>query len=97
LELSEEIWLFFWEKELEDLNSTLNDISSIKIKDWCWHESELSRKLQKNLLQTIEYMYSHKIITGDSLRKFLKLQNTMQIVACNRVVDFINDSKRFRK
>jgi hypothetical protein len=88
LELSEKIWLLFLQKHQEDLNSKLHDIILIKIEDHFWLEGKLFCNLQKNLLQAMDYMYSHKIIPGDLLRKFLKLQNTMQIVASHRVMDF---------
>jgi hypothetical protein len=49
-------------------------------------------RLQKNALQTVEYMYRNSIITGDDLRHFWKLGDTLEIAARNR---FQNDILEF--
>jgi hypothetical protein len=71
------------------LNSILHDIPSFTDQGGNIYyalATIVSSKLQNNVFQTIEYMYSHKFITADALRKFLTLKNTLHIAAFHRVL-----------
>jgi hypothetical protein len=85
-DLGEKIGQIFWDSQVEELNSILNGIPSFK--KWNYNNgiaNTISLKLQRNVCKTISYMYTHKIITRDALKKFLKMKKTLQIFAFNGV------------
>jgi hypothetical protein len=83
LDLGLKINTMIWDSYVDDLHSILPDIPpKPEPTDFdSWKFFFMSLRLQKNILQTVEYMYSHKIITADALTKFLKMDNTLQITA----------------
>jgi hypothetical protein len=89
IELNERIHQSFWDGHLKTLNSILHDIPSFTREEIFMLEgNEISFSLKKNVLQTADYLYSHKIITGDTLGKFLKHDGTLKIAASTRAADF---------
>jgi hypothetical protein len=81
----------FWDSYLDDLNTIFPDILTFPEKNtwlpWHWESlkcNSISRRLQRNRLQKIDYMYINKIISAEAHSKFLKTNNTLQLVAKNK-------------
>jgi hypothetical protein len=80
----------FWDSQIEDLYSLLNDLVSLKGKlheDFnhvIWNDRVIVR-LQKVIIQTVGHMYCHKIIPEDVLGELLNLEDTLHLAAFSRV------------
>jgi hypothetical protein len=84
--MGREISKRFWDIHVNDLHSILPDVPSSPEEESYenWMVYLITMRLQKNILQTIDYMYSQKIITGEALGMFLKMKNTLQVAAFSR-------------
>jgi ribosomal protein S27AE len=77
----------FWDSYVNHLNGILPGFTSSTIRSYNGFPGQypLSARLQHNILQTIDYMHRHQIITGNAMSKFLEINNTLQMVAFTRV------------
>jgi len=76
---------------IERLNGLLHGISSCEIYDKivlqdAFHQSTL--KLQRMVLQTIDYMYKYGLITKKTLRHFFGMKKTLETSAKNLILTF---------
>ncbi|KNZ45477.1 hypothetical protein VP01_807g7 [Puccinia sorghi] len=94
-----------WDGQIERLNAILHDLNSLKDDE---EERRFSAvniliyKLQRNIFQTVDYMYKQQIISANALKEFFQLKNTLELAALNmyyttekeRVADFFYELDR---
>ncbi|KNZ57712.1 hypothetical protein VP01_2091g2 [Puccinia sorghi] len=74
-----------WDGQIERLNAILHDLDSLKDKE----ENRFStiniliHKLQRNIFQTVDYMYKQEMISEKALVDFFRLKNTFELAALN--------------
>jgi hypothetical protein len=85
-DIREKISLFHLNWHVEKLKTILHDIPSFTKDEDPWEMIEpTSTRLVQHILQTIDYMYSQKIIKKDAYENFLQSEDTLQIASLNRV------------
>ncbi|KNZ57958.1 hypothetical protein VP01_2031g5 [Puccinia sorghi] len=73
-----------WDGQIERLNAILHDLNSLKDdKDGFSEVNILIDKLQRNIFQTVDYMYKQEIISAKALKDFFQLKNTLELAALN--------------
>jgi hypothetical protein len=85
-DIREKISPFLCNWHVEKLKTVLHDIPSFTEKEDLWDENQpTSERLVQHILQTIDYMYSQKIITKDAYENVLQSEDTLQIASLNRI------------
>ncbi|KNZ61230.1 hypothetical protein VP01_14326g1, partial [Puccinia sorghi] len=77
-----------WDGQIERLNAILHDVNSLKDKPEVEFSiiNSLIHKLQRNIFQTVDYMYKQEMISAKALKEFFQLKNTFEVAALN--IDF---------
>jgi hypothetical protein len=88
-----------WDSYAENLRKILHDISLFKggsnVK--LGKGNSVSLRLQKNVLETIDYMYRHKMITKYALQNFCQNKKTLEISAyCKSFLPHIQEDNELK-
>jgi hypothetical protein len=87
-DIVEKIMNMVWDIHVKELTSILQDIPAFNIGNWnpYWMENQMALKLQKNVFQTMDYIYKQKIITAETFKSFFKTENTLEIASFNLIL-----------
>ncbi|KNZ56982.1 hypothetical protein VP01_2271g2 [Puccinia sorghi] len=73
-----------WDGQIERLNAILHDVNSLKDTEVEFSIiNSLIHELQKNIFQTVDYMYKQEMISAKALKEFFQLKNTFEVAALN--------------
>ncbi|KNZ55409.1 hypothetical protein VP01_2690g2, partial [Puccinia sorghi] len=75
-----------WDGQIKRLNAILHDLNSLKDdkKEIRLNEVNiLIHRLQRNIFQTVDYMYKQELISAKDLKEFFQLDNTLEVAALN--------------
>ncbi|KNZ57788.1 hypothetical protein VP01_2072g5 [Puccinia sorghi] len=77
---------------IQRLNAIFHDFQSLRTEEQkCLDIDDLIAKFQRNILQTVDYMYKQEIISAKDLKEFYQMKNTFELAAWNMFVTQLID------
>ncbi|KNZ64662.1 hypothetical protein VP01_10060g2, partial [Puccinia sorghi] len=79
--------------QIQRLNAILHDLESLRNeeKEEYWNANYLIYNIQRNIFQTVDYMYKQEIISTKAFKQFYQMEHTFKLAAWNMYVTQLID------